>query len=216
MSHVLHTVVRGLFLSGFSIVAVYVLLQIIAIANPQLGQSFIFTLFDVGAEGNVPTFFSTLLFILLSAGSFVLGKLGEGKNKLVWNLTSGLLLFLALDEFTQIHEQFTDIFQQLVNADGVLFFAWVIPYGTILILLAILYIPFLIQLSKKTKMYIFLGAGLYVLGAIGFEMVGASLFQYGTPTTMYIVVSGIEESLEMLGLLLALQGIVNEIVVWKT
>jgi hypothetical protein len=216
MQKILQTIVRNLFIFGALLVLIYVAFQIVVLSNTQFGQSFIFTLFDVGAEGNVPTFFSTLLFILLSAGSFVLGKLGEGKNKLVWNLTSGLLLFLALDEFTQIHEQFTDIFQQLVNADGIFFFAWVIPYGTILILLAILYIPFLIQLSKKTKTYIFIGAGLYVLGAIGFEMVGASLFQYGTPTTMYIVVSGIEESLEMLGLLLALQGIVNEIVVWKT
>ena len=212
MQKTLHNIVRNLFISGALIVFMYVVFQIAALSNPQFGQTFIFKLFNVGAEANVPTFFSTLLFILLSTGSFVLGK---GKNNIAWNLTSLLFLFLALDEFTQIHEQFTGIFQQLLNADGFLFFAWVIPYGIILILLAIVYIPFLIKLSKKTKTYIFLGAGLYVLGAIGFEMIGATLYQPGTPTGMYILVSGIEETLEIVGLLLALKGVVNEIVVWK-
>jgi hypothetical protein len=212
MKQTLHNILRNLFMSGILIVLVYVIFQAIALSYPEFGQTFIFKFFDVGAEGNLPTFFSVLLFLLLSAGSFTLGKLNEKRNKIAWSLTSFLFLFLAIDEFTQIHEQFTRMFQQLVNADGFFFFAWVIPYGIILILLAILYIPFLIKLPKKTRMYIFLGAGVYVLGAIGFEMIGASLYQVGTPTTMYIVISGIEEALEIAGLLLAIIGIVSEVI----
>jgi len=215
MQKTLHNILRNLFISGTLIVLVYVVFQIIALSNPQFGQTFIFKFFDVGVEGNLPTFFSVLLFLILSASSFALGKLNENRNKIAWSLTSFLLLFLSIDEFAQIHEQFTEMFQQLLNADGFLFFAWVIPYGIVLILLAVLYIPFLIKLSKKTKTYIFLGAGIYVLGAIGFEMIGASLYQPVSPTGMYILVSGIEETFEILGLLLALTGVVNEIKVWN-
>ncbi len=211
MQKILHNILRNLFISGILIVLVYVIFQIFALSNPQFGQTFIFKFFDVGAEGNLPTFFSVVLFLLLSAGAFVLGKFNENRNKIAWMFSSVLFLFLALDEFTQIHEQFTEMFQQLLNADGFLFFAWVIPYGIILILLAVLYIPFLIKLSRKIKTYIFLGAGIYVLGAIGFEMIGASLYQPGSPTGMYILVSGIEETFEMLGLLLALKGLVTVI-----
>lgn len=211
MQKSLNNFIYGLFLTGVCIISIYILFQIIAISNPQFSQTYIFNFFDIGAEVNLPTFFSVLLLVLLSAGTFILGKLHEKKDTFIWMSFSALLMFLALDEFAQIHEQFTEMFQHLLSADGFLFFAWVIPYGIALIVLSFFYIPFLLKLPKKTKMYLLLGAGIFVLGAIGFEMIGAKLYQPGTPSGMYIVVSSIEEILEITGLLIALKGVVHSI-----
>ena len=122
------------------------------------------------------------------------------------------MLFLSLDELTEIHEQLAGPTRELLGVGGFLFFAWVIPYVLTLFLLTIYFVPFILKLSRKTRLLIFFGAGFFLIGAVGFEMIGARLYEAGASTNInYIVVSSLEELFEIAGALAALKGLFNEV-----
>lgn len=196
---------------------IFFLFQFIAYTYPSFSGSYLFKLFDFGLEVNVPTFFSAFLFILLAISTWFCGVFDKykgltKKEYLPWILLSILLLFLSLDEFAQIHEQLTDPIRQFLGVGGFLYFAWIIPYAIALLLLAFYFIPFILRLSRKTKLLILTGASVFVFGAIGFEMLGASLYATGASGSIsYTIVSSLEEFFEITGILIALKGLFNEI-----
>lgn len=202
---------------GILLFLIFVLFQFITYTHLSFSGSYIFKLFDVGGEGNIPTFFGGFLFILLAISAWFCGISDKyrgltKKEYLPWMLLSVLLFFLSIDEFTQIHEQLTDPVRELLGVGGFLYFAWIIPYVIALLLLALYFIPFILKLSKKTKLLIFIGAGIFVFGAVGFEMIGAYLYDIGANRQIgYIIVSSLEELFEVAGILVALKGLFNEV-----
>lgn len=207
---ILKNIWRVFFISAITLFFVYVLLQFIEQTNLFLGNSWIFKFFDFRLEGNLPTFLSGFLFIVLSISTYFCGIFDKYKglkkrDYLPWMYISFLFLFLSIDEFSEIHEQLTDTIQQFLGVGGFLFFAWIVPYFIVFLLLAIYFIPFLLKISRKSKLYIFIGALIFIFGAIGLEMIGAKLYESGFATGFsYKIISSLEEILEIIGLLLAL------------
>ena len=196
----------------------HVSFQLFALSYPSLNELWAYKFFDLGLEGNLPTFFSGFLFIILAISSWFCGVFDRYKGLakkewLPWMLVSSLLLFISLDEFTQIHEQFADPTRELLGTSGFLFFAWVIPYVLALILLSIYFLPFVLKLSRNAKLLILFGAGMFVFGAVGLEMVGARLYEAGAGNSVnYKIVSSFEELFEVLGILTALKGMFQEVI----
>jgi hypothetical protein len=214
---ILRNTFKTLVSAGALLFSVHIVFQFIARARPLFGDSWLFNFFNFGLEGNLPTFFSGFLFILLAISAWFCAVTDKyrglpKKDWLPWMLVSALLLFLSLDELGEIHEQLTDPMQQLFQASGFLFFAWIIPYVLALFLLSIYFIPFLLRLSRKTKLLVLIGAGVFIFGAIGFEMLGAKLYESGAMAGIsYIIVSSLEEMFEITGILIVLRGLFNEI-----
>jgi len=214
---ILKNTFKTLVATGALLFFIHIVFQFIARAYPLFGESWIFKFFDFGLEGNLPTFFSGFLFILLSISAWFCGVSDkyrgvERKDWLPWMLVSALLLFLSIDELGEIHEQLTGPMQELLGAGGFLFFAWIIPYALALFLLSMYFLPFLSRLSQKTKLLIFVGAFIFVFGAIGFEMIGAKLYESGAAThIIYTIVSSLEEMFEFMGILIVLKGLFNEV-----
>ncbi len=196
---------------------IFILFQFIAYMYSSFDGSYIFKLFDFGLEVNIPTFFEGFLFILLAISAWFCGVSDKYKGLakkewLPWMLLSILLFFISLDEFTQIHEQLTDPTRELFGVGGFLYFAWIIPYAVTLLLLAFYFVPFILKLSRKTKLLIFIGTCIFVFGAIGLEMVGAVLYEAGASNHIsYTIVSSLEEFFEVIGALIALKGLFNEV-----
>ena len=214
---ILKNTFKTLVATGALLFFIHIVFQFIARAYPLFGESWIFKFFDFGLEGNLPTFFSGFLFILLSISAWFCGVSDkyrgvERKDWLPWMLVSALLLFLSIDEVGEIHEQLTDPMRELIGAGGFLFFAWIIPYALALFLLSMYFLPFISGLSKKTKLLFFIGAGVFILGAIGFEMLGAKLYESGAQAeASYAVVSSLEELFEFIGLFTVLKGLFGDI-----
>jgi hypothetical protein len=203
---------KYLVITGAVFVGVYLVFQIVAIGSPFFANRFVFQLFDVGHEANVPTYFSVLLFFILAILSWLIGvfEKGAGKNILPWVFTMILFLFLGLDELASLHEQLTYHTQKLLNTSGFLAFAWTIPYLIALAILSIFYIPFIWKL--KYGKIIFLGAFIFILGAVGFEMVGSYFYDtQGVTSAGFIISSSIEEILEISGLLVAIYALKEEL-----
>lgn len=216
-SKILNNIWSRLLILGIGLFLIHVLFQVLAQIYPLFKEGWIFGFFDFGLENNFPTFFSGFLFILMALSAWFCGISDKHngvskKSWLPWMFLSAFLLFFSLDEMTEIHEQLAGPTRELLEVGGFLFFAWVIPYALALLLLAIYFVPFILKLSKKTRFLIFSGAGLFLFGALGLEMVGARLYEAGASASIsYGVVSSMEELFEIFGILIALKGLFNEV-----
>ncbi|MBL3556736.1 MULTISPECIES: hypothetical protein [Marinobacter] len=162
-------------------------------------------LFNIGLEGNVPTFFASLLLFfngLLFLFLWQVSGTGETGRK-TWLLLSVVFVFLSLDEFASIHELLIRPVREVAGTGGLLYFAWVIPYALLVVVLGIIVAPTLWRLGSRYRILFGTSAAIFLGGAIGVEMLGGNYFesQDGEADLNYRLFQTAEESLEFFGLI---------------
>jgi len=164
-------------------------------------------LFTFGRESNIPTWYTSVL-LLASAGAAFLCRQadGAGRRRRYWTGLVVIFLYLSLDEAAQIHELVGRL-ATFIQATGVLYYRWVLPFGLLALAIGGVYLRFLFLLPRDIALFFFGGGALYVGGAIGFEILGAleaEAFRYrNLPMLVYVTV---EETFEMCGPSLFLYG----------
>jgi hypothetical protein len=174
-------------------------------------------LFCLNAEQNIPTFFSALLLLfasLLLAVITMLEKKRWSVPVLYWATLSFGFFLMAADELLCLHEKTQGLMRTLLGdgALGVFYFAWVIP-GLVLVLgVSIFFLKFLLGLPLKTRISFIAAAVLYVGGCIGFELVGGHYAEsHGQNNLIFGVMTTVEESLEMAGIIVFIRGLLAHI-----
>jgi hypothetical protein len=151
-------------------------------------------IFDLNAERNIPTLFSS---VILLGSSILLGFIAfltrstEGPYSLFWAVLSLGFLFLSIDETAFIHENLSE------NIGG-----WIFVATPFVILFLLGYIRFFLHLPRSTKLY-FLFAGLfYIGGAFIIEFIGSWRISISDENIFAttIIFSTVEETLEMFGI----------------
>lgn len=176
----------------------------------------IISMLNFNFEYNIPTLFSSLNLGICSLLTYYI-SIHQKKNKKFkyWLFLSVIFLFLSLDEALMIHERIGKITREHFSFTGFLYYAWVLPYG-ILSALVFLYLRhFLTQLPTKFRNLFLLSGFIYIIGALGFEMMGAAVdFQLVNKTKfnlIYNILYSIEETLEMLGIILFIYALLKYI-----
>ena len=169
-------------------------------------------LFYVRMEQNVPTLYSSMILFAAALLCLLIARAhGRTDRAYVrhWAALSFVFAFLSLDEFASFHEQATDpVREQLGITRGPLFFAWVIPGAALVALLGIALLPFLRHLPKPTRRRMLAAGMLFLSGAIGFEMIGGAYkAAYGPLNMGYVLITTVEETLEMVGVAVLLYGL---------
>src|SRR5215207_5961489 len=141
-------------------------------------------IFDVGEERSIPTWFESIQFLLCSillAVIAVAKKQRSDRYSLHWSVLSIILLLLSLDEVASIHEAIGQQSERLLHSttgftpSGAIKFFWVVPGAIFVFIVLLAYLRFLADLPRSTR-YSFLFAGaLFVLGALGIEMISAQV-----------------------------------------
>ncbi|MBZ8178940.1 hypothetical protein [Oscillatoria salina] len=168
-------------------------------------------LFDLDAENNLPTWYSSLTLlicsVLLGIVAFV-KKRDRDRYTRHWMGLSLIFFLLSIDEAASIHELSMDTLRSGLNASGFLYFTWIVPAAIFVVLLLVIYSPFIKALPKKTK-FAFLWAGaIYLLGTLGLEAIGGwYVYNYGKGTIPYMVLFTLEESLEMVGIVIFIRAL---------
>jgi hypothetical protein len=166
----------------------------------------IFNLFNIGIEGNFPAYYSTItiLFASFLLALIALFRKKTGLSYSLWLVLSIIFLYLSIDESVQLHEKLGAVFDRHFNLTGYFSWGWVVPYGIIFIIFSIVYyFKFLPQLPKKIYWLFIISGAIYVMGAIGFEMIGAKNFHSANYSKILdFTFYSIEEFLEMLGIAL--------------
>lgn len=163
-------------------------------------------LFNIATESNVPTWFASALLMLGALLFLFLSRLSRPgtRERRVWQVLSATFAFLSVDEFAMIHELLIEPVRAALGTSGVLFFAWVIPYGIAVVLLGVMVGPTLWRLERRFRVLLGTSAALYLLGAIGVEMIGGSYYEaHETVVDLnYRLIQTVEETLEFSGLIL--------------
>lgn len=164
-------------------------------------------------ETSIPTYYSSLLLLMCAVLFGFIARLKQRPNspyKYHWILLSVIFLLMSVDETAGLHEQLNKPMRLMFNPGGILFFAWVIVAIPFLLLFMIVYLRFFFHLPRKTKILFAIAAGLYVGGALGFELIGAGLVsQYGYQNLTYFIIAIIEESMEVAGLLFLIYALLD-------
>src|SRR5215210_3795627 len=141
-------------------------------------------LFDVGEEQSIPSWFESMQFMLCSVllAVVAVAKRQRGERySLHWGVLSIIFLCLSLDEVATIHERMGAELQRLLHyitgftPGGAISYFWVVPGALFVLVVALAYLRFLFDLPKATRRRFVFAAALFLLGALGLEMLSAQV-----------------------------------------
>lgn len=170
-------------------------------------------LVDLDAEANLPATYAAALLAMSALVLWLLGtwraQAGLSDARLV-RLLSLLVLAMAVDEASQIHELLSDPVRSALGLGGPLYYAWVVVYGAVLVVLAAVLLPRAARLEPVTRRLVLIAAGLYVGGALGLELAGSAVVDAGGRGGWgYAALTTVEEGLEFAGALVLLYALLR-------
>lgn len=165
-----------------------------------------FNEFSLDREANVPSWFSSAL-LLTAAAVVALVALDALARKSRWGRhwagLSVVYVVLSMDETSEIHERIGSWLRAHLNLHGPLHYAGVVPMVAFAVFVGVAYVRFLRALPRDTLLGILVSAALYIGGAAGVEAASGWWAQgHGSKSTALLLVSTVEENLEMFGTLL--------------
>lgn len=177
---------------------------------------------DLNNESTLSTWYASVT-LLSSAIGFTLVALGAYQMRSPWVTHWAALSLIAIlfsaDEIASLHEKLNGPVRMLLDTRGVFTFAWVIPGLIFVGFLLVSFRRFFWSLPRRTRFYLGLATGLYFVGSLGFEMIGAEYSEiYGREQFGYKALAGLEEFLEMAGVATLIHGILlhlNRHVSWS-
>jgi hypothetical protein len=169
-------------------------------------------LFDLDDERNVPTFFSALLMIIAASLLAIIARLSaqqKSRDASKWIILSLGFLYISYDDAFMLHEKLNAPLRALLGPDlGFFYHTWVIPGIALVLALGLFFGRFLMNLPGATRLRFLLAATVYLVGAIGFEMIGGNYREsHGVDNLAYKLIASVEEVLEMTGLILFIHAL---------
>lgn len=169
----------------------------------EVVMDFMNTPFYMDAESNIPTFINSLMLFIVS---LLLAMIAAWKNSIrdkfrfQWIILALIFLLLSIDEVSTLHERLIKPMRAVFGAEGIFYFAWIVPGLIAVGAFLIAFLTFFIHLETKFKLLFFFSLILYLSGVIGGEMVsGYFASNLGLKNFTYAVVATGEESVEMIG-----------------
>jgi len=171
--------------------------------------------FNLDTEGNIPTYFAALL--LLFAGgllSFIAyhKKVNQDVYARQWAVLSYIFLYMSVDEAVEIHGMIMSPLNNLYMFGGVFHFSWVVVGLILLAVAAVYFIRFYFSFSPRYKRSFLVAAFVYISGLIGLELIGgAYAHSFGEDNITYEMITNLEETFEMAGIVLFIRALLHYI-----
>ena len=170
--------------------------------------------FNLDAENSVPAWWSSSMMLFASLLLYTLAANAWRAGDILWRLWLTMaIVFLALsiDESASFHEGVIEPLRAAFGFGGILFYAWVVPALLCVAALGLVLLPLLRRLPASLFWRFGICGGVFVLGALGMEMVGGWLDYEGYRNTAYYALSiSIEEGFEILGVSLFLAALLDQ------
>jgi hypothetical protein len=159
---------------------------------------------SVATEGNVPTFFSTMVLLAAAALLYAIacGEAAQGSRRArPWRILSYVFLYLSLDEAAELHELCRHIPRSWLPHWGILYWQWVVVGVVGVVAFVLGSWRFMRRLPRDTRTRFLVAGAIVVSGALGLEMVGASIFPLPGSDLYVVIEQTLEEFLELLGVI---------------
>ncbi|MGB3534024.1 MAG: hypothetical protein WBA13_10965 [Microcoleaceae cyanobacterium] len=161
-------------------------------------------------EQTFPTLYSSIALFLGSVLFWIIAQHKsqlKDKYTLSWKALSGIFTYLALDELLSIHENFSRPMHKL-GVNGILHNAWVVPGMIGIAIFCVIFYQFFQHLPRYMKRLLLLSFAIFLGGAILVEIVGGYYkYLYGEANLGYSLITTIEESMEMLGVVMLIHAL---------
>lgn len=172
--------------------------------------------FYLDAEGNIPAVYSAIALALASGLLFIIAQLETTIQSAYcrsWQILSGIFLYLSVDEVTGIHE-YLDRPTRDLGLQGIAHYAWVVPGGLMVLIILASFLKFLLHLPRKTMLRFLFAGGVFIMGAIGFEILSSRVAeQVGAEAALlnplFQLLVSTEESCEMLGVVAFIHAVLG-------
>ena len=162
--------------------------------------------FDLNGEGNVAAWFASFLLLSCALLTLALASHYRGMRAPLahrWVGLSAIFGLMAIDETAQLHDMLTGPLRRGLEIDfGIFYFAWLLPAVGFLAVCAWYFAPVALSLPGAIYRRLILAFGVYLGGAIVVEMISGFAVESGRQSTPYLLVLTIEETCEIVGLLL--------------
>ena len=179
----------------------------------QTSQNFhhVFYLFDVGREYNIPTWYSSMLWALLGLLAFVIGSQAR-RFRVSWTLLGVVGLAASIDEYQELHERL-DAFgiPRLPSLPFAVPFPWLVIGVPLAVVVGLLLLPLVLSLPRRTMLGILAAGAIFLSGAVGVETASGFMLM-GNDWLVdwrFVLVTLVEETLEMLGVSLAVGSLLS-------
>jgi hypothetical protein len=170
-------------------------------------------LFDLAREGNVPTWVqsNTLLACGALAGLIAAAEWQRRSAfRVHWALTALFCVYLSADEAASIHEMTVKPLRDAFHTSGLLYYPWILIGLAASIAIAVASRRFLASLPARTRRTVIIAAVIYVVGALGVESLGGLYAgTHGRRNLTYGVITTVEETLEMIGMSVAVLALLE-------
>jgi hypothetical protein len=168
-------------------------------------------MFDVDHEKSFYTWLSsTLLFaaaVLLVWTAREEQRVGGGLH-VYWRLLATVFVLLSADEHVGVHERASEWLSIHLPTHGAFYYGWVMLAVPLCLAGGVVSLRALKILERPIRTRLFLAAAVFVLGAIGVEMLSAAFAEvHGQANLSYHLLANLEEGLEGAGVLLFLFGL---------
>lgn len=170
-------------------------------------------LFYVEDEGNIPTWFSSMLLLLCALASgcnAVCARFLKTSESKYWSGLSALIALFSLDELVSLHEKLNTPMRYLVGHHGLFHYSWIAFGGVAVAAISFSFYRFFTRLPHTVKRVFLLGCVLYFGGALGMEAIGGIYSdRFGAFNFPYTLLATLEEGLEMTGSLVVLSALLQ-------
>lgn len=159
----------------------------------------------LGQERNPSTWFSAAQLAFAGALAWAVGR--DRLDAARWNLVTGLLLLLSLDEVATFHEKLGG----LPLIPGIGDRAWA-GAGLLLVgVVALRLVPWALTLAPHLRFGLLVGAVTFVVGAVGVELLAAGWeVEHGQDRTFWVL-SSVEEDLELVGVFVVVRVLLAQL-----
>ena len=208
-----------LFVSA-ALVTVHVLGQTVRLGFGHAQLHGLIPLFDLEEEGNIPSYWSSMLWFSAASIAFVIAhhaRLRGRRDRLHWSGLCAIFFLFSMDEAVQFHERLGGAVDALLRIEGLrpsglLFYAWTIPAALFALLVFAAYFRFLLALPRDIATRMVLAGGVFLTGAVGFELLEGPIDEAGGyKNLLYTIFVTCEEALEMAGVCLLILALLRYI-----
>lgn len=204
-------------------------LVLLSIVNSIIGMFFgrIILTFSV-AENDVSlaAYYSALSLLLASILLTTIALIHRAEDHpryaLRWAILAAIFLYLSCDEMLMLHERMGMVLMSVLGRlgyepTGFLSYPWVILYALLLIVFAVAYFRFWLDLPGRIRRLFLIAGALFVVGALGLEMFSAwyeytfgpwEVYRFGSQIVL-VFSTHLEELMEMLGIIIFVYALLS-------
>jgi len=137
---------------------------------------------------------------------------GSGSAGWPWLVLAVVFALLSLDEVVSLHERGARWTAAVVDSSSPLArLGWTIPAVAILLASLAILIPAVRALPVRARTLVLIGLGTSIAGALGMEVVHVVLSQAGSPYHWRLAAMAVEETAEMVGVVVVLLGVLTAV-----